>query len=85
VRLVRRLSVRVKNAGEVQTNRVRDYVLVDFVADDLLVGLVDLDDLLDTTMDVVGEESLDLRVGRHRSGLFRRSSGGSYARHQALP
>jgi hypothetical protein len=40
-------------------DRVRDDVLVDLVADDLLVGLVDLDDLLDATVDVVGEQRLD--------------------------
>jgi hypothetical protein len=40
----------------VRADRVGDDVLVDLVAEDLLVGLVDLDDLLDATVDVVGEE-----------------------------
>ena len=39
---------------------VGDDVLVELVADDLLVGLVDLDDLLDPPVDVAGEEVSDL-------------------------
>ena len=66
VRLVRRLAVRVEDAGVVRADRVRDDVLVDLVADDLLVGLVDLDDFFDATVDVVGEEGLDGRGRRHR-------------------
>jgi hypothetical protein len=66
-RLVRCLAVRLEDAGVVRADRVRDDVLVDLVADDLFVGLVDLDDLFDATVDVVGEQGLDGR-GRHRHG-----------------
>ena len=45
-----------KMLGVVRPDRVRDDVLVDLVAEDLLVGLVDLDDLFDATVNVVGEE-----------------------------
>ena len=38
---------------------VGDDVLVDLVADDLLIGLVDLDDFFDAPVDVAGEERLD--------------------------
>ena len=51
--------------GVVRADRVGDDVLVDLVAEDLLVGLVDLDDLFDATMDVVGEEVL-IGVRGHR-------------------
>ena len=85
VRLVRRLAVRVEDVRVVRADRVGDDVLVDLVAEDLFVGLVDLDDLLDATMDVVGEERLDGRGGRHRGVLIRRSSGGSCARRRARP
>jgi hypothetical protein len=66
VRLVRGLAIRVEDAGVVRADRVRDDVLVDFVANDLFVGLVDLDDFFDATVDVVGEERLDGRGHRHR-------------------
>ena len=59
MRLVRRLAIRVEDAGVVGPDRVGHDVLVDLVAEDLLVGLVDLDDLFDAAMDVVGEERLD--------------------------
>jgi len=42
-------------------NSVSDDILVDLVAQDIILGLIDLDDLLDATMDVVGEEGFDLR------------------------
>jgi Ni,Fe-hydrogenase maturation factor len=44
----------------VRPDRVRHHVLVDLVPKDLLVVLVDLDDLLDATVDVVREEGLDV-------------------------
>ena len=55
VRLLGRLPVALQDLGEVAADGVGDDVLGEFVADDLLVGLVDLDDLLDAAGDVVGE------------------------------
>jgi hypothetical protein len=49
----------------VGSDGIRDDVLVDLVADDLFVSLIDLDDFFDPTVDVVREEGLDLHVGRH--------------------
>jgi hypothetical protein len=43
----------------VRPNRVGHYVLGELVTVDLLVRLVDLDDLLDTSGDVVGEKVFD--------------------------
>ena len=71
-------------SGVVRPDRVGDDVLVDLVADDLFVGLVDLDDLLDTPMDVVREERLDGCIVIIVV-LIRRSSGGSCARRRARP
>ena len=59
MRLVGRLPVRVKNIGVVRPNSVGDDVLVDLVTQDIVIGLIDLDDLLDATMDVVGKEAFD--------------------------
>ena len=67
VRLVRHLAVRVEDARVVVFDRVGDDVLLDLRTNDLVVRLVDLDDLFNAPMDVVGEELLDgLRCrGRH--------------------
>ena len=54
-----RLPVRVKNMGVVRPNSVSHDVLVDLVTQDIVIGLIDLDDLLDPTMDVVGKEAFD--------------------------
>ena len=47
VRLVGRLRVALEDRAEVGADRVGGDVLGELVADELLVGLVDLDDLLD--------------------------------------
>ena len=59
VRLVRRLLVRVENAYVVRANRVRYHILINFVSEDLLIGLVNFDDLFDPALNVAGEKSLD--------------------------
>jgi hypothetical protein len=51
------------------------------VPKDFLVVLVDLDDLLDATVNII--RRLDGRIGGHRFVLVRRSSGDSYARLRA--
>ena len=58
VRLVRRLRVALEDRREVRADRVGDDVLGELVAEDLLVGLVDLDDLFDVAVDVAREEVL---------------------------
>ena len=59
VRLVRRLRVALEDRAEVRADRVGGDVLGELVADDLLVGLIDLDDLFDVALDVACEEALD--------------------------
>jgi hypothetical protein len=56
VRLVGRLPVARRMLECSGADGVRDDVLADLLADDGFVGLVDLDDLFDATVDVVGEE-----------------------------
>ena len=63
VRLVRRLRVALEDRAEVGADRVGGDVFVDLLADELLVGLVDLDDLFDVPLDVGCEEVSDDRGG----------------------
>ena len=44
---------------QVGPNSISDDVLVDLVTQDVVIGLVDLDDLLDATVNVVGKEGFD--------------------------
>ena len=61
VRLVRRLRVALEDRAEVGADGVGGDVLGELLADELLVGLVDLDDLFDVPLDVGGEEVFDDR------------------------
>ena len=88
VRLVRRLSIRVENIGVVRPNGVGHDVLVDLVAQDIVVGLIDLDDLLDATMDVVGKEGFDelvVMTGFPSKDLWAIVVLGSEHAHEAEP
>ena len=58
VRFVGRLAVLLEDVDEVFTERVSDHVFGKLLPEDLLAGLIDLDDLLDATVDVAGEELL---------------------------
>ena len=72
VRLLRRLLVPLEHLHEMPLDGVGDDVLVDFGGDDVLGGLVDLDDLLDLPGDVVGEQRGDLRHGTSPQKIFGR-------------
>ena len=57
---------------EVPLDRVGHDIFVDFGGDDVLVGLVDLDDLFDAPVDVIGEKGGDLRHGAWPQKIFGR-------------
>jgi hypothetical protein len=59
VRFIGRLSICVKNIGEVRPNSVGHDILANLVTQDIVGGLVDFDDFLDATMDIVGKKGLD--------------------------
>ena len=61
--------VALEDRAEVRADRVGGDVLGELVADELLVGLVDLDDLFDVPLDVAGEEVFD-DGWRSSSGSF---------------
>ena len=81
VRLVRRLRVALEDRAEVGADGVGGDVLGELLADELLVGLVDLDDLFDVPLDVGGEEVFDDALRSCRL-VSRRSSVGSCARRR---
>jgi hypothetical protein len=83
VRLLPRGLVVVEHLAEVGADRVGDDVFGQLVADDRLVGLIDLNDLFDAAVDVASEQVLD-GFGCHGSTL-RRSSAGSCARRPVRP
>src|ERR1039458_195759 len=55
MRLLRSLLILFQHLHEVLLYRVRDNILANFGSDDVGVGLVDLDDLLDLPSDVIRE------------------------------
>jgi hypothetical protein len=61
VRLLRRLLIALEHLHEMPLDGVGDDVLVDFGGDYGLGGLVDLDDLFDLPVDVVGKQRGDIR------------------------
>ena len=84
MRLVRRLTKCIEDICIVGPNRVGHDVFIDLVAQDVIAGLIDLNDFLDATMDVIGEEAFD-RLGGHGSLSVKRSLGDSYALLRARP
>src|SRR6266545_4850156 len=55
VRLIGRFAVAVENVSVVITDGIRNHIFFDFIADNLLVILVDLDDFFDSTGNSVSE------------------------------
>jgi hypothetical protein len=53
---LRRLFVPLQNFDEVALDRSRCDILIDFAGNDVLGGLVDLDDLFNLSIDVAGEK-----------------------------
>ena len=63
VRLVRGFQVAVEDGRIEFADRLGGDILVDLLADDLLVCRIDLNDLLDAATDVAREKVLDERQG----------------------
>ena len=83
VGFVGRLPIESEDLGVMATDCISDHVLFDLAAEDLLIGLVHLDDFLDPSMNVTGEEVTYLH---HRTPiLFRRSWDGSCVRCRGCP
>ena len=71
VRFLRCLKVAFENLDVVLLNRLGGDVFADLLFDDVLIGLIDLDDLLDVTRDVAGKKFTDERHNLGRLENFR--------------
>src|SRR5262249_9401158 len=78
VRLVRRFRVALEDRAVVRANGIGCDVLGELLTDELLIGLVALDDFLDVPLYVGCEEVFD-QIGCHHWPISRRSSVGSCA------
>ena len=53
MRLVWSLAICIENIGIVRPDRVGHDILIDFIAQDIIGGLIDLNDFLNPAVDVV--------------------------------